>query len=173
MLVGEGVPSRVAGLLAAERKKTERVAHGVPIHEFQVGSGEGQIPVSKLQRKITTLPRTLRPTAVTDLNYRLKALPADDADAEGADAQGRPPAADAQAALAGFPGANSRTTIVSAARSCRPRRSRSVRQAGTTNSRSRVRSAAHLKPGRLPSVRIVRMPSSRLPTVRPLIAVSR
>jgi len=74
VLVGEGVPSRVAGLLAAERKKTERVAHGVPIHEFQVGSGEGQVPVSKLQRKITTLPRTLRPPAVSDLNYRLKAL---------------------------------------------------------------------------------------------------
>ena len=74
ILVGEGVPARVAGLIAAERKKTERVAHGVPIHEFQVGNGEGQIPVSKLQRKITTLPRTLRPTAVSDLNYRLKAL---------------------------------------------------------------------------------------------------
>jgi hypothetical protein len=74
VLVGEGVPSRVAALLAAERKKTERVARGVPIHEVQVGSGEGQIPVSKLQRKITTLPRTLRPAAVSDLNYRLKAL---------------------------------------------------------------------------------------------------
>ena len=74
VLVGEGVPSRVSGLLAAERKKTERVAHGVPITEFQVGSGEGQIPVSKLQRKITTLPRALKPTAVSDLNYRLKAL---------------------------------------------------------------------------------------------------
>jgi hypothetical protein len=60
--------------MAAERKKTERVAHGVPITEFQVGNGEGQIPVSKLQRKITTLPRTLRPPAVSDLNYRLKAL---------------------------------------------------------------------------------------------------
>jgi hypothetical protein len=74
VLIGEGVPTRVAGLLAAERKKTERVAHGVPIHEFQAGNGEGQVPVSKLQRKITTLPRTLRPTAVSDLNYRLKAL---------------------------------------------------------------------------------------------------
>jgi hypothetical protein len=74
VLVGEGVPARVASLLAAERKKTERVAHGVPIHEFQAGNGEGQVPVSKLQRKITMLPRTLRPTAVSDLNYRLKAL---------------------------------------------------------------------------------------------------
>ena len=74
VLVGEGVPSRVAGLLTSERRKTERVAHGVPIHEFQVGSGEGQIPVSKLQRKITTLPRALKPAAVSDLNYRLRAL---------------------------------------------------------------------------------------------------
>ncbi|HZE14542.1 MAG TPA: DUF4191 family protein, partial [Mycobacterium sp.] len=74
VLVGEGVPSRVAALLANERKRTERVAHGVPIHEFQVGNGAGQIPVSKLQRKLTTLPRTLKPAAVSDLNYRLKAL---------------------------------------------------------------------------------------------------
>jgi hypothetical protein len=74
VLVGEGAPSRVAQLIAQERKKTERVAHGVPVHEFQVGSGEGQIPVSKLQRKVTTLPRTLKQPAVADLNYRLKAL---------------------------------------------------------------------------------------------------
>ena len=74
VLVGEGLPTRVATLLAAERKKTERVAHGVPITEFQVGNGEGQIPVSKLQRKITTLPRTLKPASVSDLNYRLRAL---------------------------------------------------------------------------------------------------
>jgi hypothetical protein len=74
VLVGEGVPQRVTALLVAERKKTERVAHGVPVHEFQVGGDEGQIPVSKLQRKVTTLPRVLKPTAVSDLNYRLKAL---------------------------------------------------------------------------------------------------
>jgi hypothetical protein len=74
VLVGEGVPSRVTALLVNERKKTERVAHGVPVHEFQVGTGEGQIPVNKLQRKVTTLPRALKPPAVADLNYRLKAL---------------------------------------------------------------------------------------------------
>lgn len=74
VLVGEGVPSRVAVLIASERKKTERVAHGVPVHEIQVGTGEGQVPVSKLQRKVTMLPRALKPAAVSDLNYRLKAL---------------------------------------------------------------------------------------------------
>jgi len=74
ILVGEGSPQRVAALLAAERKKTERVAHGVPIVEFQVGGGEGQIPVSKLQSSIMKLPGTLKAPAVSDLNYRLKAL---------------------------------------------------------------------------------------------------
>jgi hypothetical protein len=74
ILVGEGAPTRVNGLLAAERKKTERVAHGVPIVEFQVGSGDGQIPVSKLQSSIMKVPGTLKPAAVSDLNYRLKAL---------------------------------------------------------------------------------------------------
>jgi hypothetical protein len=74
VLVGEGAPSRLAGLLAAEKKKTARVAHDVPIFDFQVGNEEGQIPVRRLQRKITRLPRTLRPAAVSDLNSRLKAL---------------------------------------------------------------------------------------------------
>jgi hypothetical protein len=74
VLVGEGAPGRVAGLLAAERKKTARVAFDIPIFEFQVGNEEGQIPVSKLQRKVMRLPRNLKPAAVSDLNHRLKAL---------------------------------------------------------------------------------------------------
>lgn len=74
VLVGEGAPGRVAGLLAAEKKKTARVAFDVPIFEFQVGDGEGQIPVSQLQKKVMRLPRNLKPAAVSDLNNRLKAL---------------------------------------------------------------------------------------------------
>ncbi|MBO0805263.1 MAG: DUF4191 domain-containing protein [Nocardiopsaceae bacterium] len=74
VLVGEGSPGRVSGLIANEKKKTARVAHDVPIFDFQVGDGEGQVPVSKLQRKLMRLPRNLKPAAVSDLNYRLKAL---------------------------------------------------------------------------------------------------
>jgi hypothetical protein len=74
ILVGEGVPARVAQLLAAEHRRTARVAHDVPIFEFQVGDGEGQIPARQLQRKIMRLPRNLKPAAVSDLTYRLKAL---------------------------------------------------------------------------------------------------
>ncbi len=74
ILVGEGSPNRLASLLAAEKKRVARVAYEVPITEFQVGNGEGQIPLNKLQRKIMRLPRQLKPDAVSDLNHRLKAL---------------------------------------------------------------------------------------------------
>ena len=74
ILVGEGSPTRLASLLAAEKKRVARVAYEVPIHEFQVGNEEGQIPISKLQRKIMRLPRQLKPAAVSDINHRLKAL---------------------------------------------------------------------------------------------------
>jgi uncharacterized protein DUF4191 len=74
ILVGEGSPNRLASLLAAEKKRVARVAYEVPIFEFQVGDGEGQVPISKLQRKIMRLPRNLKPAAVSDINHRLKAL---------------------------------------------------------------------------------------------------
>jgi Domain of unknown function (DUF4191) len=74
VLVGEGSPNRLATLLAAEKKRVARVAYEVPITEFLVGNGEGQIPISKLQRKVMRLPRQLKPDAVSDLNHRLKAL---------------------------------------------------------------------------------------------------
>jgi len=74
ILIGEGSPNRLAGLLAAEKKRVARVAYEVPVIEFQVGNGEGQVPISKLQRKIMRLPRQLKPAAVSDINHRLKAL---------------------------------------------------------------------------------------------------
>jgi hypothetical protein len=74
ILVGEGSPNRLASLLAAEKKRVARVAYEVPIFEFQVGNEDGQIPISKLQRKIMRLPRNLKPAAVSDINHRLKAL---------------------------------------------------------------------------------------------------
>lgn len=75
VLVGEGSPSRLPGLLAAEKKRISRVAYDVPIYDVQVGDQEGQIPVRQLQRHMMKLPRNLKGTAVADLNSRLKALP--------------------------------------------------------------------------------------------------
>jgi len=76
VLVGEGSPSRLPSLLAAEKKRISRVAYDVPIYDMQVGDEEGQVPIRKLQRKIMRLPRNLKGQAVAELNFRLKALPA-------------------------------------------------------------------------------------------------
>jgi Domain of unknown function (DUF4191) len=75
ILVGEGSPSRLPSLLAAEKKRVSRVALDVPIYDLQVGDDDGQIPIRRLQRHIMKLPRNLKGPAVADLNYRLKALP--------------------------------------------------------------------------------------------------
>ncbi len=74
VLVGEGSPNGLAPLLAAEKKRVARVAYEVPIIDYQIGDGEGQVPISKLQRKVMRLPRKLNPAAVSDLNHRLRAL---------------------------------------------------------------------------------------------------
>jgi Domain of unknown function (DUF4191) len=76
VLVGEGSPSRLPSLLAAEKKRISRVAYDVPIYDFQVGNEEGQVPVRRIQRKLMRLPRNLKGQAVAELNFRLKALPA-------------------------------------------------------------------------------------------------
>jgi Domain of unknown function (DUF4191) len=74
ILLGEGSPTGLASLLSNEKRKLGRIAYGVPVHELQVGDEAGQIPISKLERKLLTMPRALKPAAVHDLNNRLKAL---------------------------------------------------------------------------------------------------
>jgi hypothetical protein len=76
ILVGEGSPTRLPSLLAAEKKRISRIASQVPIYDFQVGDGEGQVPIRELNKKIMKLPRNLRGQAVAELNFRLNALPA-------------------------------------------------------------------------------------------------
>ena len=77
VLVGEGSsPSRVKQLLANERKKHERVAYGVPIHEVVCGRGEGEVPLPKLNRHVQKLGRNVKPAEMTDILQRLKALDA-------------------------------------------------------------------------------------------------
>ena len=75
ILVGEGSPTGLRSLLAAEKKRISRVAYQVPIYDFQVGDGEGQIPIRELNKKIMRLPRNIKGQAVAELNFRLNALP--------------------------------------------------------------------------------------------------
>ncbi|MFC7359350.1 DUF4191 domain-containing protein [Nocardioides astragali] len=77
VLVGEGSsPTRVKQLLVIERKKHERVAYGVPIHEVVAGRGEGEVPLPKLVRHVQKLGRQVKPAEITDILQRLKALDA-------------------------------------------------------------------------------------------------
>jgi hypothetical protein len=75
ILVGEGSPTRLPSLLAAEKKRISRIASQIPIYDFQVGDAEGQVPIKELQKKIMKLPRNLKGQAVAELNFRLNALP--------------------------------------------------------------------------------------------------
>ncbi|WP_433184481.1 DUF4191 domain-containing protein [Actinoallomurus sp. CA-150999] len=75
ILLAEGPPSRVGKLIGAEKKRISRAASEVPIYDIQVGSEEGQIPISKLQRHLTRLPRNLKKDQVSELIDRLNALP--------------------------------------------------------------------------------------------------
>jgi hypothetical protein len=75
ILVGEGSPTRLPSLLAAEKKRIARIASQIPIYDFQVGDAEGQIPIRQLNKKIMKLPRNLRGQDVADLNFRLGMLP--------------------------------------------------------------------------------------------------
>jgi hypothetical protein len=76
VLVGEGNSTRVRQLLATERRKHERVAGEVPIHDLVCGKGEGEIPLPKLTRHVTKLGRNVKPAEMTDVLNRLKAIDA-------------------------------------------------------------------------------------------------
>ena len=74
VLVGEGAPTRIGHLMAAEKRKTQRVIGDAPLHEVVVGNDPGQVPLRKLSRHIMKLPRPLKPGDVTDLNNRMRAI---------------------------------------------------------------------------------------------------
>ncbi|MEU8869578.1 DUF4191 domain-containing protein [Streptomyces javensis] len=74
VLVAEGNPNRLKGMLAAEKKKMARIVADVPVHDVIVGSGEGQIEIKKLRTTLLKLPRVLPGAQVTVVNDRLRAL---------------------------------------------------------------------------------------------------
>jgi hypothetical protein len=74
VLVGEGVPGRVRGLIAQEKKKIARVVGDTPIYDIVVGDDEGQIPLKKLSTHVMKLPRNLTAAEVNSLGRRMSAL---------------------------------------------------------------------------------------------------
>jgi len=76
VLVGEGNPVRLRGLLNSERKRHQRVAADTPVHEIIVGYGEGEVPLGKLARHVQKMKRQVKPAEMTDLLARLRAIDA-------------------------------------------------------------------------------------------------
>jgi hypothetical protein len=74
ILVGEGAPHRVKGLIAQEKKRTARLAGKIPIYEVVVGNEEGQVPLRKLQTHLTKLPSNISAKQMDILEGRLNAL---------------------------------------------------------------------------------------------------
>lgn len=74
ILVGEGSTDRLEPLLADQQKRINRVAAGTPVTVFIVGREEGQIPLGKLERKLTRLPRTFKGSTVDQIEGRMRAL---------------------------------------------------------------------------------------------------
>lgn len=76
VLITEGPTNRVASLANAERTKITRIMHNVPVHVINVGTGEGQLPLAKLERTLRKLKKTLTAAEVPAVDARLRALAA-------------------------------------------------------------------------------------------------
>ena len=76
VLIGEGNPNRLRPLMSGERRKHERVVAEVPIHELICGNDEGQVPLNKLVKHVSKLPKAVKPAEMTDILNRLRALDA-------------------------------------------------------------------------------------------------
>lgn len=77
VLVGEGAPQRVRGLLAKERKRMNRAVGEVTVTTVVVGDRDGEVPLRKLQVTLTKLPRELKKGDVPKLERKLKPLDRD------------------------------------------------------------------------------------------------
>jgi Domain of unknown function (DUF4191) len=74
IFVGEGSATRVKPLLAQEKKRTARLVGDVPIYDIIVGTGEGEVPLAKLERHLTRLPANITTKQMDTLESRLAAL---------------------------------------------------------------------------------------------------
>ncbi len=76
VLIAEGPDHRARKLLAAERKKLDRVLPGVPVTGLVVGDGGGAdvVPIRKLVGRIQRMKSVLTKAEVATVNKRMRAL---------------------------------------------------------------------------------------------------
>jgi Domain of unknown function (DUF4191) len=76
ILLGEGNPQRVRGLIGQERRRLAKVIGSAPMYDYLLGRGEDELPIRKLRMTLMRLPRNLSGKDVNALDKRLKALTA-------------------------------------------------------------------------------------------------
>jgi hypothetical protein len=76
ILLGEGNPHRVRGLMAQEKRRLGKVIGSADLRDFTIGNEEGQLPLRKLRATLMKLPRTITGKDVNALDKRLTALSA-------------------------------------------------------------------------------------------------
>jgi hypothetical protein len=74
ILLAEGNPQRVRGLLGGEKKRLTKVIGSAPLYDYVLGNDEGQVPIRKLRTTLMRLPRNLTGKDVNALDKRLAAL---------------------------------------------------------------------------------------------------
>lgn len=78
VLVGEGEPHRLKPLLAQEKKKIARAVGDTPIYELVIGTDSDakpeQVPLQKLNRRLTRYPMNITKDKVDSIDGRLNAL---------------------------------------------------------------------------------------------------
>ena len=74
ILLAEGNPQRVRGLLGQEKKRLSKVIGNAPIYDWIIGGEEGQLNIRKLRTTLMRLPRNLTGKDVNALDKRLGAL---------------------------------------------------------------------------------------------------
>ena len=76
ILLAEGNPQRVRGLLGQEKRRLAKVIGTAPLYDYLIGQGEDEVPIRKLRMTLMRLPRNLNGKDVNALDKRLKALSA-------------------------------------------------------------------------------------------------
>jgi hypothetical protein len=76
ILLAEGNPQRVRGLLGQEKRRLAKVIGNAPLYDYTLGHGEDEVPIRKLRMTLMRLPRNLSGKDVNALDKRLKALSA-------------------------------------------------------------------------------------------------
>jgi hypothetical protein len=74
ILLGEGNPQRVRGLIGQEKRRLSKVIGTAPLYDYLIGTGADELSIRKMRSTLMRLPRNLTGKDVNALDKRLTAL---------------------------------------------------------------------------------------------------